>query len=181
MPTLSKDYFKEQWKDVFEYCETSPSGVVWKINGNNKVKGRSVGYQTTHGHWKCEYNNKSISLHRVIYYLHHGILDCEQVVDHIDGNASNNAICNLRLVERVINSRNKKISLNNTVGFAGVHEQHSFIANWSEGGRQKSKKFNVKNYANIDEARQAAIDFRIQKIQEMNQRGAGYTDRHIFN
>lgn len=178
MPKPAKDYLIEEWSEVFEYDETSPSGIVWKINGNNKSKGKAVGWQTENGHWKAEYKNKGVQLHRVVYHLHHLNLKPDEVIDHIDGNPSNNKIENLRMVDMAANGRNKKRAKNNTTGVGGVFESHVFVANWTVHGKQFSKKFNVKDYASIEEAKQAAIDFRFNKIGELNLLDFGYTERH---
>lgn len=41
-------------------------------------------------------------------------------IDHINGDKSDNRFCNLRLVSRSINQRNRRIQINNTSGYTGV-------------------------------------------------------------
>lgn len=57
-------------------------------------------------------------IHRLIYQAHHGELP--PVIDHIDGNPSNNSIDNLRCATVAQNQWNTKLKSNNTTGFKGV-------------------------------------------------------------
>jgi hypothetical protein len=109
------------------------------------------------------------------------VLDCTSVIDHIDGNASNNRIENLRSVTMKENGRNKQRACNNDTGFAGVYERHVFVANWTINEKQYSKAFSVYKHGSAEAAKQAAIDYRVKKLEELNLLGYGYTERHIFN
>lgn len=48
-------------------------------------------------------------------------------LDHIDGDGSNNRICNLRKADASVNSKNRKLNINNSSGVSGlqVHEGKS--------------------------------------------------------
>lgn len=177
MPIKTMDHNIEEWKDVFQIDRNSPSGVSWNINGNNKVKGKPCGWKSDTGHWKCEYKNKSISLHRVVFYLANGYVDSNMVVDHIDQNPSNNVIENLRIISPKENFRNKKKGSNNVSGVNGVHEIHKFVATWSEDGKAKSKDFRVSDYG-VELAKEMAIKFRENKIEYLNSLGYNYSDIH---
>ena len=41
--------------------------------------------------------------HRIIYYLHHGVWDDTRIINHLDGNKSNNRIENLDLISQFEN------------------------------------------------------------------------------
>lgn len=60
------------------------------------------------------------SAHRLAWLYFHGI-NPSGVIDHIDGDPSNNAINNLRDVKQSTNTKNNKISKNNTSGYPGVY------------------------------------------------------------
>jgi hypothetical protein len=172
----AKDYCIEEWNNVFELSPESKSGIIWKISGNNKKKGKPVGWQTELGYWKCEYKNKSILLHRVVYFLTRGTIDSTMVIDHIDRNPDNNKPENLRMISYEENTRNRSISKTNTSGFTGIHERHSFIATWHEDGKPYSKEFSVLTLGN--NARKLAEDFRESKIKELNDKGLNYSETH---
>lgn len=60
----SKDYHKELWKDYFSLSESSPSGLVWRVDrGNGKTfVGSVAGTVSKSGHWKVELKGKTIQV-----------------------------------------------------------------------------------------------------------------------
>ncbi len=174
---IAKDWFKSEWSDVFQLDAASPSGLSWKITGNNKVTGKPVGWLTDLNYWKCEYKCKAILVHRIIYYLNTGQLDETKVIDHIDGNPQNNCIENLREISYAENSRNKKMARNNRTGITGIHENHDLVVTWSENGRTMSKKFSAIKLG-YDKALGLALKFREEKLTELNQQLYNYSGRH---
>lgn len=177
---ISKDYNLEHWSTFFTVDESSPSGVVWKVDrGNGKSSvGATAGYQVNTGHWKAELMGKSVQLHRVVYYLTHGVLDPLLVIDHIDGIPSNNKINNLRLVHFNTNMRNKRMPSNVSTGKTGVYEKHQFVAGWVEDGKLRSRTFKVSEYPSREEAFGAACEYRDAQIARLNSLGYGYTETH---
>jgi hypothetical protein len=59
------------------------------------------------------------SQHRIVWAMHYGQWPTK-ALDHIDGNKTNNVITNLREVTDKENSKNRRISKNNTSGHMGV-------------------------------------------------------------
>ena len=57
--------------------------------------------------------------HRVCFAIHHGYWP-EGPIDHINGNKSDNRICNLREVSKAQNGLNRGLNANNTSGCRGV-------------------------------------------------------------
>lgn len=124
----AKDSNKDKWSEYFRLDTNSPSGIVWNKSGNNKKEGKPVGWLDDKGYWKCELFHQSVLIHRVVYFLNMGILNDSMVIDHIDGNSSNNSFSNLRMVTYADNCRNKKKQINNSSWFSGVQERHEFVA-----------------------------------------------------
>lgn len=62
---------------------------------------------------------KHMAQHRVIFAMCHGYWPDQ--VDHINGNKSDNRLCNLRDVTHQENQQNQTIASNNNSGVTGVH------------------------------------------------------------
>jgi hypothetical protein len=103
------------------------------------------------------------------------------IVEHIDGDGLNNKLYNLRLVSKEVNGRNKSKRYNNKTGLMGIHIEQGtgYRASASIPNiGQKSKYFSFLKYGK-EEALRLAIEWRTAKLKELNEQGAGYTDRHI--
>ncbi|BAR92414.1 endonuclease [Pseudomonas phage PS-1] len=109
----------------------------------------------------------TINASKVSWLIHYGEEPSGEI-DHVDGNALNNRISNLRCVPRTINMLNKSKYKNNTSGITGVswHKQHGKWAAQAciDGKNRFLGSFKTK------EAAQA----RVMEARQI----AGYTDRH---
>ena len=68
------------------------------------------------GYLVATYKGKTIKLHR--YLL--GLTDPSQIVDHINGDSLDNRRSNLRICNQNQNSKNSKLSSNNSSGYPGI-------------------------------------------------------------
>lgn len=175
-----EDYFKH-----FEVDEDSPSGLkrtkgVWTgtyFKGNTGNCGY-VSKRYSSKYWRIKFNNKSVMVHRIIWQLVNGPIDDNMVVDHIDGNGLNNRLSNLRVVCKATNARNRSSNSNNTSGFHNCYvEKDSVRAVFRIDGVLHSRRFSIKKYGQ-EQAFALACQWREQKIKELNEQGAGYTERH---
>ena len=168
-------------KEYFYYDESSPSFLRWKVDRGTKTKiGDTAGsIDQSSGYFRVNFRKKNYRVHILVYLLFnersHGQ---NTIVDHIDGNRANNAISNLREIPAEQNKRNTKKYVTNVSGVTGVSEYHYFIASWNENGKTNHKKFYVSEYKTQEKALQACVSFRVLKIQELNEKGSGYTERH---
>lgn len=72
--------------------------------------------------------------HQIIWLAVHG--NWPKVIDHINGDRSDNRISNLRETDATGNARNSSWRSHNTSGFAGVHKHHNrWVARITLGGR----------------------------------------------
>ena len=104
-------------------------------------------------------------------------------IDHTKGYESGN----VRWATDNQQARNKGKRITNTSGETGVHfyeyaEQNNAtyaVATWCciETMKPRNKKFSVKKYGLLP-AFKAAVEFRRNKIAELNTQGAGYTEKH---
>ena len=77
-------------------------------------EGQEAGYLNKQGYRivavKHDGRRKEYKAHRVIYYMFTGNPLLKQVVDHIDGDKSNNRLSNLRAVKQKVNLQNTVVA-----------------------------------------------------------------------
>lgn len=100
----------------------SPSGLRWANHARYQQANKPAGtLQKNPRYWVVWVNRKIYRAHKIIMCLLHNLeySDCV-VVDHIDGDGSNNATENLRFASRAQNAANMKTPKDNTSGVKGV-------------------------------------------------------------
>lgn len=101
---------------LFDYKN---GALYWKNSRSTKIKpGDFAGSRDKWGYINIDINNKKQKAHRLVFLYHHGYLP--EIVDHINGNPSDNNIENLRAATKSENARNAKRNSNNTSGVKGV-------------------------------------------------------------
>jgi hypothetical protein len=101
--------------------------LLHKVDKYRHKAGTVAGSLSKDGYRRTQVNGKMYLVHRIIYFMHYGVLP--EVVDHIDGNGDNNSLSNLRSATLSQNSQNRKISKANRSGFKGVFWQTS-VKKW---------------------------------------------------
>lgn len=182
-----KDYTTVDWESVVYYDETSPSCLRWKIDIYSKLKknisaGDPAGNKRVRGEYRLEYDYSKYYCHRIIWLLfNRDSFDKTKVIDHVDGDPSNNKISNLRLVTHLVNGQNQRMAKNNTSGVTGVCNTRGvyWTALWRDHYLDKmhTKSFNILKLGN-DTAFKLAVEYRKKMIDELNSSGQNYTERH---
>lgn len=117
---------------------------------NSKFAGKPAGCFRADGYRVIRLHDRLYLGHRLAWVLHYGEWP-DKLIDHIDGNPSNNAISNLRVVDRHGNNTNCKIKGNNTSGRTGIW-WHSSNQKWIAEIRSKGQKRHIGSFANFDDA-----------------------------
>lgn len=102
---------QETLKSILEY---DPETGAFRIND-----GRTDRPMSSLGYRRVRFGGCSYYAHRLAWLYVHGEWPIG-IIDHIDGNRENNAISNLRLATRALNTLNRKRSKHNKVGYKGV-------------------------------------------------------------
>lgn len=183
--------YGEYLSQFFFYDEDSPSGLRWKRiygKGSTAKIGDVVG-SNDKGYWRIHALGSHYKAHKIVWALHNSFENQDGLhIDHIDGNPSNNRIENLRLVDPVLNARNKPMMKTNTSGVSGVCFQtvktkagnwiERYVAGWRDlDGNARTKCFSVLKYGD-ELAQHLATEYRLHQIDLLNLMDAGYTDRH---
>lgn len=180
---------KSELEDHFYYCSESVSGLRWKRdNGsNNPMTKRSVGdiAGTPHKNkagtienYQVRLYGSHLSTHRIVWVLCGNTLETGMVIDHIDGDVSNNNISNLQQVTPLENTLNRRLGKNNVSGINGV--QYNLLSGYkywvtsyvNQEGIPRLKYFSVLKYGE-EQAKQLAVEFRQEYEKTRN-----FSERH---
>ena len=134
----------EHLNSLFKYTK---DGLFWKTDrARGKIKaGNLVGSITSSGYKRVMIDYKEYPLHRIVYFMHHGYIP--KMIDHINGNALDNNIENLRDATAQTNQYNRKRGSNNTSGCKNV-SWHDKKQVWQVhiGHNKKVKCWYVKDF-----------------------------------
>ena len=111
---------QQQIRDSFNYFDGHLYWKEYRKGCRNKNEhGYVAGYIDGGGYKLIEIDGVVCSEHRLVFMLFNGY--CPKLIDHIDGNKSNNSIENLRQATHNQNSWNTKFFSTNTSGKKGVY------------------------------------------------------------
>ena len=121
----------------------------------------------------CVHTNLNIKLHRYI-------MNCpeDMVVDHIDGDGTNNKIENLRVVSIFQNNMNKGTAKNNTSGYKGVCWNKE-KQKWQSRIQIDKKQLFLGCFDDIQEAVEARKDAEIKYYGEYSRQYGSICDKTI--
>ena len=97
------------------------TGILsWKKAKSNRVKENNVvGSLSSNGGLVIGFNGKTYLVHRVIWLYVYGYMP--KLIDHINGDRTDNRLCNLREADYAKNNQNAKLSKTNTTGVKNIH------------------------------------------------------------
>jgi hypothetical protein len=79
-------------------------------HANYQIGDKPAGYKDQRGYRHIQIQKKTYKLHRIVFYMFHGRDPGKKVIDHINGDKSDNRILNLRAVTHRQNISNTKLS-----------------------------------------------------------------------
>lgn len=112
------------FEEVNEALEIMDGRLVWRTNTRRTKPGQPAGAIKKDGYWVVTLRRRGLLAHRVIWLLTYKAWP-EGILDHVDGDRTNNAIQNLRLASSSENSANRKARSGASTPFKGVtfHKQ----------------------------------------------------------
>ena len=112
----------DRLKQLFDYCPETGHFIRIKCS-NPSFIGKKAGSTDRKGktsYVRVRIDGKDYYAHRLALFYMTGVWP--DIVDHIDGDGTNNRLSNLRDVDKSANGMNRlAVNKNNTSGIAGVH------------------------------------------------------------
>lgn len=127
----TKDIDATQIEALLTYTpEIGGSCLTWKTKRGSRAKGSMAGRVTNMGYWQVNVQGKHYMAHRLVWTLVNKAQP-PHMLDHIDGDKTNNRIENLRLAPRgqYDNMQNKRAAQNSTSSLVGV-SWHKSAQKW---------------------------------------------------
>jgi hypothetical protein len=133
MKTIKTLPKKTELQEIFEYRD---GNLYWKKTYAKAKKGAIVGWVEKNGYKAASLNGVRYRLHRLVFEFHYE--NCPDILDHINGDRSDNRIENLRPATISQNNVNRKHNRNNKIGLKGVcADQGRFKASIKINNRSK--------------------------------------------
>ena len=145
---------------VLELFEDQNGQLIRKVKVAQRSKaGDIVGCPNTGGYLQVMIDGKMYIVHRVMFLLHHGSMP--EHIDHIDCNAMNNHISNLREATASQNASNKPMRTDNKSGYKGVSWKAS-SGKWVSQIAVGRKKLHLGLF---DDPKDAAIIYAVNALR----------------
>jgi hypothetical protein len=135
---MSKMLSQSELKELVKYDpDTGVFTLVKHRHGTTRKIGEELGSFNKGKYLETGINQKRYYLHRLAFLYMTGEIPLG-VIDHINGDRSDNRWVNLRCVDHKANAENtSKLRTDSTTGYRGVHRWHGkYRAKINSGGKQ---------------------------------------------
>lgn len=131
--------------------------VRWVLPQSNRVRpGEIAGCKTRLGYYRVSIENRDYLLHRVAWAMHCGEWP-RGVIDHIDGDKTNNRAANLRDVSVAVNMQNRRTATSGTAsGILGA-TWHKPSRSWQARVKTGGKTTSLGYFKTPEEAHEAYV------------------------
>lgn len=114
----------ERVRELLNY-DPETGGFTWRVyRGGFATAGARAGRPSTFGHIEISVDRRRYKAHRLAWLVTHSEWPAGGL-DHINGNPSDNRICNLRLATQSQNTANTRVRSDNKVGIKGVRKNYN--------------------------------------------------------
>lgn len=110
----------ERLKQLFTY-DPDTGLFISKTAQGNRAAGKVAGCKTRRGYIKLCVDRTAHLAHRLAWFYVTGDDPVHWIIDHANGDPSDNRFCNLRICTSAENNQNSSRQRNNLSGFKGVH------------------------------------------------------------
>lgn len=156
---------QERLREVLDY--NPDTGVFTWVNGNsrNVKSGDIAGYKNQQGYIRIRVGAKLLPAHRLAWIYVYGEDIDGYEIDHINGDKSDNRICNLRISSHQQNMFNMKKKSTNKSGVKGVHFDKR-CNKWRAQTSINKKRVHLGLFNTIESAEEAIREFMVANHKE---------------
>lgn len=141
----------EAWS-VLRYCANT--GNFYRLRATSKNKAGAVAqYHKGNGYYRLQVNGRQYYAHRLAWFMVYGTWP--RIIDHINGNPSDNRISNLRDCSTQANCLNKRVRKDSESGIKGV--RLCSHGKWKAQIAVNRKNYYLGYFDTAEEARQAYL------------------------
>ena len=135
--------------------------LIRRVNSRKAKAGAEAGFKSGR-YLRVRVNGKQHMVHRIVFMMHHGYLP--EVLDHINNDAFDNRIENLREATQSQNCMNRRLRSDNKLGVPNVYQKSPtrFGVNISVNGKTK----HIGYFKNMELAELVAQEARIKHHKE---------------
>ena len=151
--TLTQEYLKS----ILDY-DLDTGIFTWKINKAKRTNIGDIAGWSDNGYREIEINDKKYKAHRLAWLYVYGEMP-KKLIDHVDGNRSNNKISNLREATYQTNNENYKTPKTNKSGVKNV-SWYKNINKWVVSISIRKTKKTVGYYDDLELAELVAVEAR---------------------
>lgn len=139
---------------------------TWKITSGSAICGEVAGGAGVDGYIRLGIRHKRYLAHRLAWLYMYGVWPKNEI-DHVNGDRSDNRICNLREATHIENTQNIGKRPNNKSGYIGVH-WHKLTSKWVAAIRTNGKQHHLGLFDTPELAYEAYLQAkrRIHKFQQ---------------
>lgn len=128
----------------------------WKVARGCRKPGEEPNCTDRYGYKVIRVDGRLYRSHRLAWMYVNGCMPSFEI-DHINGVRCDNRICNLRLANRIQNTRNSSIRIDNRSGVRGVTWDNT-RQKWVAAIKVNGKKIQLGRFDSVDEAASARIN-----------------------
>lgn len=146
-------------KEANELFAYKDGNLFWKVYKRGRKLGRPVGSISAKGYLQVCINGSPHYVHRIVWALHGK--ESAPVLDHINGNKTDNRIENLRAATYSQNGMNRTLNSNSTSKIKGVY-WYKNAQKWRGVVQLDGKQHHAGYFATKEEATVAVVAMRAQ-------------------